>query len=322
MDKDLLIRYLDGTLDKEETARLVAWVQESPENAQSLFELKETFLSMNYDSSRELPWMEQEWKQIQARTSMGKKPLHKAWRHIAAAVACLLMIAGLLWRHFSPNAGPQAEAPVIIQTGFGQRAESILPDGSVICLNSCSRISYDPLSWNKKRSVTLQGEASFDVVHNEESPFSVHADGFSVSVLGTSFDVSDYPEDREASVSLKSGKVHINIAGANIDLNPGKTLRLDRDDSSWTINDTQNNDLSWERETYIFENEPLEKMRNLLQRHFGYTFDIAPDCLNQSYRAILEQESLTEFLDMLAAVTPDMHYSIDHGTKTVRIFKK
>ena len=322
MDKDLLLRYLDGTLDKEETARLVAWIQESPENARSLFELKETYLSMNYDSSRKFPWMDQEWKQIQARTSMRRSPFFQKWWRAAAALACLLMVTGLLWRQYALKSRPMAEAPVIIPPPSGQSAESILPDGSVICLNSCSQISYDPISWDRKRTVTLEGEASFDVVHNEKSPFSVLADGFTVSVLGTSFNISDYSEDGEASISLKSGKVHVDIAGADISLDPGKTLRLDREHSSWTINDTRNTDLSWEEDVYIFDNEPLVKMQNTLRRHFGFSFEIAPNCQNQSYRAHLEQESLKEFLDLLSAVTPDMRYRIDYDSKTVHIFKK
>ena len=54
-----------------------------------------------------------------------------------------------------------------------------------------------------------------------------------------------------------------------------------------------------------------------LSRHFGYTFTIAEELKNVTYRATLRDESLHEFLSVLSDITPQLTYRIDPSCRTV-----
>lgn len=84
-----------------------------------------------------------------------------------------------------------------------------LPDGSKVILAKNSRISYVKAFNDNKREVYLIGEAFFDVVKNPEKPFFVYTNHLTTKVLGTSFSIMGYAENRDVIVSVKSGKVTV-----------------------------------------------------------------------------------------------------------------
>jgi ferric-dicitrate binding protein FerR (iron transport regulator) len=61
-----------------------------------------------------------------------------------------------------------------------------LPDGTKVSLNRGSKISYPSTFEGQTREITLQGEAFFDVAHDAQHPFIIHAQGADIKVLGTS----------------------------------------------------------------------------------------------------------------------------------------
>lgn len=319
IDQELLLKYLDGTLEGKDASLLMQWVRESPENERMLLDLKQTSVSLNYNPEKDSAGISDEWERFRRNTGMRRcRSGLLRWLPVAA---CLLLVAGLMWgaRIFS---GPAKGNLMMVKTGYGQEATAILPDGSTVLLNSCSTLSYDPAVWPSRREVSIVGEAAFDVVHNKKAAFKVTAPDFQVTVLGTSFNVSDYEEDEDAFVALKRGGVMVSLADAEVRLMPGETCYLEKASYSYRVAATNKGGLSWEDNLLLFENTSLDKVCQKLHRHFGYTFDIAEDCLGMNYRAHLKDESLTEFLDMLRAVTPNLGYSIDQDGRKVRIFLK
>ncbi|MDL5514943.1 FecR family protein [Arenibacter sp. M-2] len=91
---------------------------------------------------------------------------------------------------------------------YGKRFDIELSDGTIVYLNAGSSIKY-PVNFIKgmKRQVFLTGEAYLEVARNEENPFIVNADELNVHVLGTKFNISNYPEDKRAEVVLVEGSV-------------------------------------------------------------------------------------------------------------------
>jgi transmembrane sensor len=79
----------------------------------------------------------------------------------------------------------------------GQKSVLFLSDGSKVWLNAASNISYvKDFGEQDRRDVYLDGEAFFDVVANAEKPFVVHTSSIKIKVLGTSFNVKSYPEEK------------------------------------------------------------------------------------------------------------------------------
>lgn len=62
------------------------------------------------------------------------------------------------------------------------------------------------LPFTSDRAVSLTGEAWFEVAHDEKHPFTVDAGSLDLTVLGTTFNVSAYPEENYVEVVLESRK--------------------------------------------------------------------------------------------------------------------
>lgn len=85
----------------------------------------------------------------------------------------------------------------------------VLADGSVVYMNSASRLKYPVRFTGGERLVELEGEAYFEVTKNEAHPFVVRTKRLDVTVLGTGFNVMAYRKDARTEVTLVNGKVDV-----------------------------------------------------------------------------------------------------------------
>jgi transmembrane sensor len=143
------------------------------------------------------------------------------WRRfapgLAAAAAAVLLVAGA-WSLGRPKLAQQAwrspslETPFAetVTTAVGAMQKLTLPDGSVVRLNTDSRVEVDFVP--EARWVRLvRGEAHFTVAKNPLRPFLVEAGGVALRAVGTAFNVRIQPEAVEVLVT--EGKVRV-IAAA------------------------------------------------------------------------------------------------------------
>lgn len=124
---------------------------------------------------------------------------------VAAAAAIILFV-------ISPNfRGDTTPAPIaLVQVATGSEHQVVeLPDGSTVTLNAESRISFDSDAegWAANRTVTLEGEAFFDV--EKGSKFRVDGQSIDAQVLGTRFTV--YDRDGKGQVRVFEGKVRTTL---------------------------------------------------------------------------------------------------------------
>jgi Fe2+-dicitrate sensor, membrane component len=123
----------------------------------------------------------------------------------AAAMAASVLVAVCLgwWLTFSP-----AEQ---FQTKVGEQRSVVLADGSRVTLNTASRIEVR-LQAKHRVVELLQGEALFEVAHDEQRPFDVHMGNIAVRAVGTQFNI-----DRRAArtvVTVLEGRVAV-VAGVH-----------------------------------------------------------------------------------------------------------
>ncbi|MFN7106863.1 MAG: FecR family protein [Brevundimonas sp.] len=138
---------------------------------------------------------------------------------LAGVVA--LMIAG-----FGVGVYWKASAPPTYETDVGEQRSIQLADGSVVRLDTNSRIRVR-LSDATRQVELLEGQALFDVAHDASRPFRVSADSMTVTALGTVFDVRRY--GRDARVILVEGKVRVAAPGGPDQLlQPNQTARTTR----------------------------------------------------------------------------------------------
>ena len=109
----------------------------------------------------------------------------------------------------------------------GGQYQLTLPDGTKVWLNSASSITYPTAFSGRERSVTISGEAYFEVAKKVNSPFHVRVgDREEVQVLGTSFNVNAYEDETDIRTTLLDGKIRIEQQQRSVVLAPGQQARL------------------------------------------------------------------------------------------------
>ncbi len=138
----------------------------------------------------------------------------------------------------------------------------LLPDSSVVRLNSSSSMQVYAASFGKKqRHVELSGEAFFEVAHNKDLPFIVHAKNTAVRVLGTKFNMSAYKDDKQVKTTLLSGSVQVDAEQGQLRIKPGQQAIVN---STNTIQLKENVDmnsvLAWLDGYFRFKDEPIQRI--------------------------------------------------------------
>jgi len=262
------------------------------------------------------------------------------WISVAASIIAVLFVGVYALRKTTAVNTSHQE---VLATHFGTRMHHTLPDGSTVWLNAGSSIKYaDNLIVNGKREVTLSGEAYFDVKHDAQHPFIVHAGKLNVVVLGTSFNVKAYTTDRFIETTLINGKVEIlNDAkpGTRIVMYPNEKVRVDtianiakkimltnkqivRDSvslstSSETVKplvpDESIDETAWVSNKLTFKKENFSDLATQLERWYavGITFD-NDKYLNKQFTGTFKDQDINEVMSALQ-LTQSFHYSITNN---------
>lgn len=182
----------------------------------------------------------------------------------------------------------------------------LLSDGSVIWLNSDSRLEYPEKFTLGERRVRISGEAFFDVARDTIRPFVVETALQSVSVLGTKFNVSAYPSE-PVLTTLASGKVKvIPVSGMDsVVLLPGEQSVLSARADNLSVRQVKINDvISWKDGIINIENMGLREILKVVSRAYDVDFDTellpADDIILRG--SISSDESLGVFLAVLSKV--------------------
>lgn len=159
---------------------------------------------------------------------------------------------------------------------YGKRFELEFSDGTIAHLNAGSSLKY-PVRFleGQERQVFLVGEAFLDVAKDSNRPFTVYtSDNLDVRVLGTQFNVSNYPEDKTTEVVLIEGSVSLQVDDQtnNVILEPGFKGSFDRQEKDIStkpvITDIYT---SWVSGELVFRRMSFENILIKLERHYNVT---------------------------------------------------
>lgn len=189
------------------------------------------------------------------------------------------------------------------QAENGQTLAVELVDGSTVVLNSGSKLSYSRM--NKQR-VRLEGEAFFDINHQDES-FVVETFNSEIEVLGTRFNIRAWNKtmDRQTVVSLESGSIrlrHSKQAQQFVMMKPGDTRRVVADQDQ--ISDLESNSLddamAWFEGDFVHQDQFIGVILDDLQRRFDISLKYDRQIRQQKVSIVIRQpESIERILDDL-----------------------
>ena len=142
-----------------------------------------------------------------------------------------------------------------------------LSDGTRVWLNSETSIQYPVAFGAKERRVFVQGEAYFEVAKDAKKPFTVQFMSSSVTVLGTSFNIRAYPEEKRSQTTLAEGSVRIYSPGSSMLLKPGEQAEVSALSGEMVKQEVEvKNFTSWKDGRFVFEQQPLEDIMRTLER--------------------------------------------------------
>jgi ferric-dicitrate binding protein FerR (iron transport regulator) len=165
-----------------------------------------------------------------------------------------------------------------ISTPRGGQYKLILPDGSRVWLNAASALRYPITFTGTSRNVELvTGEAYFEITHNAFQPFTVRVPAarqgdrdLVVDVLGTSFDLNNYPDEPATRATLITGTVRVTKGQETILLHPGDQAATDSSSDAITISRDLNvaSVVAWKDGNFSFDRAGTEAIMRELARWY------------------------------------------------------
>jgi transmembrane sensor len=335
---ELLDRYLAGEATDQERARVAVWLEGHPGASKALSALAAPVLASEQATAedRDVIWHKFEanvarvsatepsvFRTISAgpisARSVGKgRPLHNIMR--ASVMAAAALCAVFVWK--TSRGGRSDHSVAHYQTEVGEQKRIQLADGSSVVLAPSSRLDIMADFGGSRRQVLLHGEASFDVRNAAGAPFVVRAGAVDTRVLGTTFTVRHYHDDRAVQVAVITGKVLTSIGEATRVISAGSLARVT--DSVVTV--TQIPDVrdytGWTRGQLVFHRTPATELLNSVGRWYGYTFKLSPaaaaSLANQNFSVVLNVSDREDMLVMLQGVL-NVSMSFDGTTVTLDV---
>ncbi len=200
-----------------------------------------------------------------------------------------------------------SRAQYLLMVPYGRRALVQFSDGSVVHMNSHSRMLF-PASFGKERSVRMVGEALFDVSRDENRPFSVGMDDIKVKVLGTRFLISGNQEEAHR-VALISGSVNVSVGNSSdqsVTLVPNQLYTLDHNGK---INIEDVSDLrslyDWADGVYRADGTSVQDLLLFLSRYYGESIECGPSIADIACTGSLYlRPTVADMLSDLATIFP------------------
>lgn len=357
----LIIKYLEGNTSPEENNTILRWINESEENFKLFTHFKFLWESGKLSKHSIQDICDDEWRKISIQHfSFEKEKLQPNLRHLVIGIlrisAIFIIAFGLSWFFLSKRDATIVDIP---HSGFyeysvprGSRANLTLPDGSKIWLNAESKLKYSRNFNNEEREVYLEGEGFFDIVHLEsESPFVVRTSGIDIQVLGTSFNVKCYSNEKTIETTLVKGSIELKVPEANRKT-PGiklkenqqatfarsskkiavKTLVEAEANTSGTTVEVQKKSsvnesgakestalyTAWKDDKLLFENETFRSLIIKFERWYGVNIELQNKGLEEvKFTGSFENETIEQALHALQFAYP---FNFEMNKNNVRVY--
>ncbi|MDY8135801.1 FecR family protein [Aquimarina sp. 2201CG5-10] len=323
MQEKEILKYISGEANEEEQKAVINWIRESIDNQKQYNLLKANYVANTLNASEKVD-INKEYQNFSNKRTKKRK-------HYYSAIIAAVIIPFFLWQIYDtfPENRIETDSNLIsehqtieITTKQGDRKRVILPDGSVIILNSESSLTYPTEFSDSTRNVVLIGEAFFDVKKDPKRPLIVKTEHLDIKVLGTSFNVKSYPEDENIETTLVTGKVEV-IQQTNenlVVLQPSQRAVFEKAKKNLKVDKVEPNSIiAWKQGKLIFDQTPLKQVVLDLNRKYNKEFVIESDTLfRYKYTGTFDNLSLEEVLKLLKVSSP-INYELKNDKVMLKI---
>ncbi|WP_254560143.1 FecR family protein [Dyadobacter diqingensis] len=266
---ELLEKYAQGLCTPEEVTLVENWLADPA---------SETCFPEGVDISKQ---GEMAWEAIREKSfdtepvKVKSLPHSNVTRWLVAA--CMVFICGLAVffskRNEEQNAGSAApKRYVTFKTKPGEKTRIKLKDGTLINLNADSELRVPENFDDSVRLVSLKGEAYLEVAKDPRHPFIVNTSDAKVRVLGTKFNVKNYPEEKTTTVVVREGKVQLSQASSEKEkliLTENERGQFNASFGLKEDNVYVNRYIGWKENKLVFDNQDMNDIARTIGRWYG-----------------------------------------------------
>lgn len=318
-----IVKLVTGNLPREEKKKIIEEINAQKRDKEIFKKVKISWAFLSSTKKMNDYEIENAYLKIQNKITGEKRRLNPILNTVfkyAAIIVFLISLTTIYYtnkQQFNRTDTPKELLYTSFITENGQRSKVVLPDSSIVWLNSGTTLSYPSNFSEEHRKVSVEGQAFFQVHHNEDNPFSVQANGLIVKVLGTKFDVDAYPENDKIAVVLESGKVELGYEGFesfNYCMEPGEMAKYNIANNELSINYV-NTEIysSWKEGKLIFRNESMKNVIDKLKRWYNIEIKVTNvDVYNSIFSGTIQNESYEEIFRYIEIVC-DVHCELIHN---------
>lgn len=323
----LIHLYLSGDLNDMECHELSDWLRKDPQHIarfKKMTGMWHPIPDKRVDESWEIflqkrLWRSELMKYQPKKEDNSRKSATEVLYAVTKYAAIFLLgifISVISFRQISNSKTKQAlKGIVLTETTAGQKAKVILPDSTVVWLNSETRISYssDYLT-ARERIIELEGEAYFDVRDQDRNNLIVRSNDYDIHVKGTEFNVMAYADFNKTETTLVKGAVTITRGDYSLQLNPGEQGIFSGNKLSKSKAQLRQATL-WKENKFYFDNVPFRELLRRLERWYDVSITLEDKSLNNEYYSgyFKNEETVWQVLDVIKMTTP-----IDYQRKEFR----
>jgi ferric-dicitrate binding protein FerR (iron transport regulator) len=348
--------YITNKLTQSQADELLEWLGKNEENKQYLLELRKIWYASSQLSYKGKD-ADRAWAKLSDILEDNEirpmpKPVLRVPVFILYRVAAAVLLLGILgigsvfvfWHPNSKSDSAYFEA----LAPKGSRSVITLADGSIVWLNSGTKLRYQRNFGQENRDLYLEGEAYFVVAENKQVPFIVKTPDISVTATGTAFNVKAYMEENVVETTLEKGEVRIETLNKSknkpesitVILKPNQKAVFVKTSKNFSVNQPQQKNetvsnasdvkkkimalsidsivdtklsTSWKDNRWIFRSEKLINLRPILERRYDISI-IFRDSVLTSYKftGTIKEESLEQVLKAICLASP-IRYEINHN---------
>lgn len=311
--EEKILRYLKGEATDVETRELEAWMEASEENKEKVHQVCLNYWATDIalaasalDYNKALDRLHErinKQNKDRYRTRRFYNHLWKGWQWTAAVLFIPFLLCSLYFYHSSlMKQDVGINRMVEVRTKPGMTASVLLPDSTIVFLNSSSILRY-PLQFGDNREVLLNGEAFFAVKREKGQKFMVNTlNNSKITVYGTEFNVEAYQEDEILSATLLSGSIGFSYGQTGkqktLMISPGQKALYNMHTGKVVLKKANVEvETSWKDGRLVFKNTPLKDALRMLGKKYGVKFSICNNVLlGSSFTGVFTNQSLAEVL--------------------------
>lgn len=225
------------------------------------------------------------------------------FNRIAVVLIPLLLLSTTLWYvNTKVDLFGMAKTQTVTTTN-GETLQIVFQDGTRAYINPETTITFPEKFGFNKRTITLNGEAYFDVAKNPNRPFVIQAENSLVKVLGTSFLMTSYKSDKSIKVILDEGSITFtNKNKSKKKLKAGEKLKYNKKTGDVTVSKKhEQHQYNKRKDKFIaFDDDNLETVTKTLHRWYGTSFVVKDStAYDYSFTTSFKNNSLEEVITEL-----------------------